>query len=188
MCMQSNTALLEAPHTIGLGMRLQAAEISPWQQPCLPSSGVKMEFLIAGCLLIFSSAVYHMTNCLDKEKSDNFENKIKFEVVGTIFLGVFLGIVGIVGLIAGFYPVKLNFKSALVLSFLLFSLEMQVRLLIIKMACDVRSETFHKSSGVFFVLKKFYSIGFFPKKGKMSFVVFICQILQILIWGFFLIT
>jgi len=146
-----------------------------------------MEFFIAGCLLIFSSAVYHTTNCVDKEKSDNVENKIKFEVVGTIFLGVFLCIVGMVGLIAGFYPVKLNFKNALVLSFLLFSLEIQVRLLIIKMACDVRSETFRKSSDVFFILKKSYSIGVFPNNGKISFVIFICQISQVLIWGFLLI-
>lgn len=107
---------------------------------------------------------------------------MRFEFFGMILIGGFLFIVGTVGLISGFYPAKLTLKNIIVLSFLLFSLDVQIRLLVRKQTTDITSDNTNKNSNAIRMVRDAYSIGLFPRNGSYVYWIYICQIGLILIW------
>lgn len=137
---------------------------------------------MAGCLLIFSALVLDASKRLDSKNAGGDKHSRQFELIGTVALGGFLCIVGLVGLLAGFFAITLTLKSTFVLSFLLFSLETQIRLLIKKQTINSSLKTHDISSNALSMLAEAYSIGFFPKVGRCIYLVYVCQFTQLLLW------
>lgn len=144
-----------------------------------------MEFMIAGCLLIASAAVLDVTKRLKRKTLNSVENARGFEFIGATILGLFLFAVGMVGLVAGFYSAKLTARSVLVLSFLLYSLEIQIRLLVRQKNSAFESGSTNNSSNITQVLKEAYSIGLFPSGSDGVYWIYVCQFSQLIIFGVF---
>lgn len=133
-----------------------------------------MAFLVAGIVLIASATIFNKTRLNSNQEKNGIEH------FGVIAIGGFLFLVGVTGLVAGFYSFNLTINNSIVLAVLIFYFDIQVRLLI----TTNRSKESIKSmdnSNFLAMLKEAYSIGIFPKGGGYVYLVYVCQVIQSII-------
>lgn len=120
-----------------------------------------MLFIFAGLFGIASSIIFKKTRELSGDETHVASG---LEVYGTLGLGVFLLLIGLIGLAGGIYSIKPGFKEASVLFGLAFSLNIQARLLNYASLSEENGKKLNseKSNGSK-VLKTAFSIGLFPK-------------------------